>query len=597
MSVETLLRIELKYEHDIVLARQRARQIAALLGFESQDQVRIATVMSEIARNAFQYGGAGKVEFQLIKDRLELLQVRVTDQGPGIENLKTILDGQYVSRTGMGLGLVGARRLMDEFSIESEPGKSTCVTFGKYIPATTPLHRRKSVDIASSLAAQLPQDPFSEIQQQNQELLKAMETLEQQRRAMEQLNSELEETNRGVVALYAELDERADYLRRASELKTQFLSNMTHEFRTPLNAILSISQLLLSRLDGELTQEQEKQVHFIQAGASSLSDLVNDLLDLAKVEAGKIIIRPTQFEVSTMFGMLRGMLKPLLEANTSISLVFEEPEASLPPMYSDEGKISQILRNLLSNAIKYTERGEVRLHATLNDTDHIAFSVTDTGIGILPEDMQHIFQEFSQVEDMRASKTKGTGLGLPLSRKLAELLQGSISVESTPEIGSTFTVTLPLHYQGPDEGIVFKGTSKPVTLRQILVIDDSESDRYVLHRLLTEMQFQVLEAENGIEGIYMARKALPDLILLDLNMPDLDGYEVLDQLEKDAKTCHIPVIINSANSLTSEQEHLLQTKAALILSKDVTLASVNNLQSLARQLESAASAWQKEHHG
>ena len=165
-----------------------------------------------------------------------------------------------------------------------------------------------------------------------------------------------------MVALYAELDERADHLRRADELKSKFLSHMSHEFRTPLNSILALSRLLLDRSDGELTEEQETQVRFIRKAAQNLTELVDDLLDLAKVEAGKTVVVASEFTVSSLFGALRGMLRPLLVGD-AVALVFEE-SADLPPLDTDEGKVSQILRNFISNALKFTERGEVRVWAT-----------------------------------------------------------------------------------------------------------------------------------------------------------------------------------------------------------------------------------------
>jgi signal transduction histidine kinase len=192
-----------------------------------------------------------------------------------------------------------------------------------------------------------------------------------------ELNQELRDTNRGVVALYAELDERADHLRRADELKSKFLSNMSHEFRTPLNSVLALSRLLLARTDGELTPEQEKQVQFIRKAAESLTELVDDLLDLAKVEAGKTVVTPVEFKAGELFGALRGMLRPLLVGD-AVALIFEEADV---PLYTDEGKVSQILRNFLSNAIKFTENGEVR----------------STGIGIAEADLGVIFDEFGQV--------------------------------------------------------------------------------------------------------------------------------------------------------------------------------------------------------
>jgi signal transduction histidine kinase len=356
-----LLRIEIRREHDVVLVRQRARQVAAALKFDSQDQTRIATALSEIARNAFEYGGGGMVEFQIQKTPSLALQISVSDKGRGIANVAEILAGKYVSPTGMGLGLIGAKRLMDTFHIDSTP-KGTTVVLSKNLSTRSAGLSKKDLDtLLSKVEVQNPHNAYEELQQQNQELLRTLEELRARQIEMEQLNRELDETNRGVVALYAELDDRADFLQRASELKSHFLSNMSHEFRTPLNSISALSQILLDRLDGNLTIEQEKQVRFIKSSAQDLTDLVNDLLDLAKVEAGKVTIRPANFDVTTLFAALRGMLRPLLAQNSSVKLVFDDPEENIQ-IYSDEAKVSQILRNFISNALKFTERGEVRTH-------------------------------------------------------------------------------------------------------------------------------------------------------------------------------------------------------------------------------------------
>src|SRR6266849_5793416 len=437
--MSTLLSLAIKYEHDVVAARQRARQIASMLGFEGRDQTRVATAVSEIARNALAYAGGGSVEFAVTgRTAPQLLTVKIVDRGPGIADLPRILQGQYTSPTGMGLGIVGARRLMDNFVIASAPGKGTVVTLTKILPREAPLLTVERMnDLVAALTRQAPRGPLEEIQQQNQELLRALEALRGREEELRRLNRELEDTNRGVVALYAELDEKADHLRRADEMKTRFLSNMSHEFRTPLNSIQALTRLLLERSDGHLAPEQGRHVEFIRKAAQDLTELVNDLLDLAKVEAGKIVVRPAEFEVANLFGALRGMLRPLL-VNESVALVFEEA-LSLPPIFQDEAKVSQILRNFISNALKFTERGEVRVTAALVDGDEVvALSVADTGIGIAPEDQERIFREFGQLEHPLQRKVRGTGLGLPLTKKLIEILGGRITLTSTPGVGSTF---------------------------------------------------------------------------------------------------------------------------------------------------------------
>ncbi len=258
------------------------------------------------------------------------------------------------------------------------------------------------------------------------------------------LNEELAETNKGVVALYAELDDRALQLRAASELKSRFLSYMSHEFRTPMGAIRSIARLLLDRLDGPLTEEQEMQVGFIQKTALELTEMVNDLLDLAKIEAGRISISPAWFEMVDLFAALRGMFKPLLTTD-EVLLIFEEPRA-MPRVYTDDNKLSQILRNFISNALKFTPRGEVRISAR-REGNEVTFAVTDTGIGIAVEDQAAIFQDFMQIDSPLQRKWRGTGLGLSLSKRIAELLGGRVAMSSKPGAGSTFSVTIPLQLQ------------------------------------------------------------------------------------------------------------------------------------------------------
>ena len=235
----------------------------------------------------------------------------VIDKGRGIANVREILDGKYVSKTGMGLGLLGAKRLMDSFRIDTTPATGTMVVLGKNIPTRVAVLSKMDMDaLLSKIEVRSPQNPYEELQQQNQELLSTLGGLRARQIELAQLNRELDETNRGVVALYAELDDKADFLERASELKSHFLSNMSHEFRTPLNSISALSQILLDRLDGEVSPEQEKQVRFIKGSAQDLTDLVNDLLDLAKVEAGKVTICPATFEVNTLFSALRGCSAP-----------------------------------------------------------------------------------------------------------------------------------------------------------------------------------------------------------------------------------------------------------------------------------------------
>ncbi len=539
----SLLTVQIRFERDVVLSRQRARQISGLLGFESQDQVRIATTISELARNVFQYAKRGKIDFSCDNATGDIHAV-VSDQGPGISNLKAILVGDYVSQTGMGVGLAGAKRLMDFLQVDTHPGKGTVISIGKKLPISTVLSQKKIDSIVAKLAENHTDDPFQEIQRQNQELLSTMGELEKRQSELDQLNRELEDTNRGVVALYAELDEKADYLRRASEIKSRFLSNMTHEFRTPLNSILGLSRMLLDRLDGELTLDQEKQVSFIRRAAADLSELVNDLLDLSKVEAGKIIIRPTEFEIKDMFGALRGMLRPLLAHNSSINLVFEDV-IGIPPVYTDESKLSQILRNFISNALKYTEKGEVRVNASYRDDKVVIISVSDTGIGIAQGDLLTIFEEFTQIEGPHQKKIKGTGLGLSLSKKLAEVLGGSVTVSSKPGVGSTFSVILPLTYHGDTEINYVSEMIRQVdpSRSSILVLDDNTETLFIYESYLKGSRYQAVPVRSIKEAREALRTLKPHAIILDILLEHENSWGFLSELKKDPVTKDIPVFV------------------------------------------------------
>jgi anti-sigma regulatory factor (Ser/Thr protein kinase) len=217
------------------------------LKFDVQAQTRIATAVSEIVRNAYQYGGGGAVDFEIDTDDEKMFLTTVRDQGKGISNLDEIFSGKYVSKTGMGLGMIGAKRLLDVFDVQSQIGRGTVVKLGKLVPSKfTSLNQIELSSLLTTIERKPSDNPYEELQQQNKELMRTLEELRARQAELAQLNRELDETNRGVVALYAELNDKADFLQRASELKSHFLSNMSHEFRTPLNSILALSQILIA---------------------------------------------------------------------------------------------------------------------------------------------------------------------------------------------------------------------------------------------------------------------------------------------------------------------------------------------------------------
>jgi len=567
-----LLSLRIREEIDIVAARQRAREIAAILGLYPQDQVRVATAVSEVARNAYQYARDGQVEFSIgLKSRPQMLWVIISDHGPGIADVDTVLADAYQSHTGMGIGLAGTRRLMDSFYIDSKVKEGTRVFLGKAIPTANAMGPADIGRLGGRIQRDRPPGAFEELQRQNQDLLQALELirvreveLERRQEDLARLNLELDETNRGVVALYAELDEKAVALKRADELKSRFLSHVSHEFRTPVNSVLALTALLLRRTDGQLTPEQEKQIVYIRQAVQELAEMVNDLLDLAKVEAGKSEIRTGSVEVGRLFGAIRALMRPLA-TKESVMLIFDDPPPEMS-LETDESKLGQILRNLVSNALKFTEAGEVRVSAVFRQQGRtIAFSVRDTGIGLAPEDLEKIFQEFSQIANPLQRHVRGTGLGLPLSRKLAGLLGGRLSVESEVGSGSTFTLELPVRPAG-EEGAPAGGNRRSQG-KTILIIDDEETSRYIARHLFHNSNCHVVESSDGVEGAEKARFESPDLILLDLVMPRRSGFEVLDDLKSDDSTRNIPIVIHTSKNLSRSDFERLAGRHAAVLPK------------------------------
>jgi signal transduction histidine kinase/CheY-like chemotaxis protein len=552
-----LLKIAIAAETDIVVVRSRTRRLAELVGFDAQDQTRITTAVSEIARNAYEYARGGHVEFRLTGEApSQSLMIAVRDRGPGIADVAAVLAGSHKSATGMGVGLLGARRLMDAFEIDSARGAGTTVRIGKTLPRRAPKVTAAALArIMKALAADGPADAVAEITKQNQQILLQLGELQARQEDLQRLNQELQDTNRGVVALYAELDERADHLRRADELKSKFLSHMSHEFRTPLNSILALSRRLQTRSDGELTAEQETQIGFIRKAAENLTELVDNLLDLAKVEAGKTVVVPSPFTAASLFGALRGMLRPLLVGD-AVTLIFEDP-SDLPPLDTDEAKISQILRNFISNAIKFTEQGEVRVSATHDPiADMVSLHVRDSGIGIAAADIPIIFQEFGQVAHRLQGRVKGTGLGLPLAKKLAELLGGRITVDSTPGMGSTFSVTVPRLYHAEELADTDPDWTLDIGRVPVLLVEDDPADSLAIELLLAGTIYQPLRAQSVRDARRLLQSVKPEAVLLDILLLGDESWRLLMEVRSEEATAEIPLIVTSSTDEHRKAVHL-----------------------------------------
>jgi signal transduction histidine kinase/CheY-like chemotaxis protein len=545
--------VDLRHDEGVVTARQRARDVAELLGFDRLEQTRIATAVSELARNAHRYAGEGQVRLFCYADRLE---IEVADQGPGIPNLGEILDGRYESATGMGRGLVGVRLLMDEFVIEAPAGRGTRVTIAKRLPAGVAAPAVQA--LRDELTRRGASSPYDEVSRQNAELLQALGEVRARQTELIALNRELDDTNRGVVALYAELDDRAEQLRDADDRKSRFLADMSHELRTPLNSIVALTELLLAG-DPAPVGEQVTQISFIRRMADEQLRLVGDLLDIAKIEAGHLELAFEDVSVAELFSALRGQLRPLTEG-TTVDLRFDCPP-DLPLLHTDEGKLVQVLRNLVSNALKFTPSGEVLVTAAAVD-DNVSFRIRDTGIGIAAADLDRIFDEFVQLPGELQGARQGTGLGLPLARKLVVSLGGRMQAASEVGVGTTFTVEIPLATAAP--GRPPQGGDMADA---VLIVDDDETARYVLSAHLRSTPWRVATAGGGEEALRLIAESLPAAIVLDLSMPDLDGIEVLQRLRDEPRTASLPVVVHTSRMLNAPERTRIEALGARVLDK------------------------------
>jgi signal transduction histidine kinase/CheY-like chemotaxis protein len=421
------------------------------------------------------------------------------------------------------------------------------------------------------------------LEAQQQELEQTNEQLAEQRDAMDQKNSELN-------LAQIQLQERAEELQRSSKYKSEFLANMSHELRTPLNSSLILSKLLAENPHNNLSDEQVKFAESIYSAGNDLLNLINDILDISKVEAGKLEVRPENTSVARLVDGLQDVFRPLTAEK---GLAFEVqllPDA--PAMlYTDRQRLEQILKNLLSNAVKFTEHGSVELSVTGQPGSGIAFMVRDSGIGIAADQQQSIFEAFRQADGTTNRRYGGTGLGLSISRDLATLLGGSISVSSAPGQGSVFTLVLPERYvepgENPIEPVTFTPTATvpapsrapapaplvaevdaplpqfpddrdkaPFDSRCILVIEDEPKFARILFDLAHELGYQCLVAHGADEGFDLALQLSPDAILLDMRLPDHSGLTVLQRLKEQAQTRHIPVHVISVEDRVEAAMHM-----------------------------------------
>jgi signal transduction histidine kinase/CheY-like chemotaxis protein len=389
------------------------------------------------------------------------------------------------------------------------------------------------------------QAAMGEVIELNREVSRQKRDMERQKQELEVTHRDLGESNRAVLGLHAELADRAASLQRAADVKGRVVANVSHEFRTPLHTILGLSGILLDSSDDPLTEEQRKQIRYIRTSAEELQALVNDLLDLSKAESGKAQLRPEKFKLGDLFASMRGQMRPLLDPKQPVDLVIEDPEDL--ELETDLGKVAQVLRNLISNALKFTESGEVRLEAE-RTADALVLRVSDTGIGIAEEHFERIFEEFGQIESHLQQKTKGTGLGLPLAKRLAELLAGQLTVKSRVGHGSIFTLMIPrVHPEVRELRSIVERPLDPAKAH-ILVVEDDRKTIFLYENYLAMAGFQVVPARTIDEARNMMRAHRPSAIVLDIMLEGETTWDFLAELKRNPATHDIPVLVVTVTS-------------------------------------------------
>lgn len=440
--------IYVRREADIVKVRERVRRLAREMRFDTTTQIKITTAVSELTRNIYEYAGSGAITLAVAFRNDESstaagLQLTARDEGPGIDDarLRAIMRGQYSSASGLGVGLTGTRRLMDEFEIESGTGEGMRVTVIKWLPPTEAAGvRDRLAALREDFNAEETESAVEELARQNRDFVGILAELEQKREELERLNAQLTASN-------AELGEANERLHQITELREEFLALTTHDLRSPLTVISGVISFFTSGRLGELSPEQKNMVGMMERNTQNLIELVNDLLDTAKLESGSLQL---EFAATDLYALINEICEPLgpLAREKGLTLTQELPDG-LPPVRADRAKLRRVIVNLLSNALKFTPKGgRVTVRVEPAGETAVRIAIADTGVGIAADYLPLLFDKYEQASSRSARGEKGTGLGLYITRKLVELHGGEIHVESEVGKGSTFSFTLPVRSNG-----------------------------------------------------------------------------------------------------------------------------------------------------
>jgi signal transduction histidine kinase/DNA-binding response OmpR family regulator len=512
----TLGQISLQHRRSVYEARNKVRGLAHALGYDPVETTRLATAISEAARELRRNSRAPRIAVAL-----------ATEPSPP----QLVLDFECRGRTPAVAGLAG---FFDGLSRRSVRNGFHVLRALKRLP-------NPAFEVTEAFVA----EQRGRIQRLSREEL--MAEIEQKNRDLERHSAELEAT---VARRTAELKQAMDAAKAANRAKSGFLANMSHELRTPMNAIIGYSEMLIEDAEDEGNEEVADDLKKIHSAGTHLLSLINDVLDLAKIEAGKTSIYLETFEVPSLVNDVVSTIDTLVKKNGNRLQV--EMDEAVGEMRADITKLRQALFNLLSNAAKFTHEGVIGLVVQSEQedgVDWVRMSVSDSGIGIPPEKIDYVFDEFSQADETTTRDYGGTGLGLPISRRFCRMMGGDISVESAVGKGSTFMIRLPREVVEAAGKPVAAAETAPVVVPEhgddqvVLVIDDDPSALDLLGRTLQEAGLRVVTASEGRQALNLARTLHPVAITLDVLMPGIDGWEVLRELKGDPATQDIPVIM------------------------------------------------------